>query len=85
MGEVAIEMWQATAGAYTTRKVDSAELVEADDELDILHDRLSAEVATGSMDPSVAAQVTLVARFYERLGDHAVNLARRVERLPRAG
>jgi phosphate uptake regulator len=23
--------------------------------------------------------VTLLARFYERLGDHAVNLARRVE------
>jgi phosphate transport system protein len=26
----------------------------------------------------VAMEMTLVARFYQRLGDHAVNLARRV-------
>jgi len=26
----------------------------------------------------VAMEMTLVARFYERLGDHAVNVARRV-------
>jgi phosphate uptake regulator len=30
----------------------------------------------------VAAQVTLLARFYERLGDHAVNLASRIANLP---
>ena len=34
------------------------------------------------MSPAVAAQVTLLSRFYERLGDHAVNLARRIETLP---
>jgi phosphate uptake regulator len=33
------------------------------------------------MTVSTAAQVTLLARFYERLGDHAVNLARRIELL----
>jgi phosphate uptake regulator len=27
---------------------------------------------------SVAMNMTLVARYYERLGDHAVNVARRV-------
>ena len=27
------------------------------------------------------AQVTLLSRFYERLGDHAVNLARRIDNL----
>ncbi len=87
MGEVAGEMWQATAAAWDERLVDSAELEEADEELDILHERLSAEVATGSMGPADAAQVTLLARFYERLGDHAVNLARRVDQLrdPPAG
>ncbi|MHB1930832.1 MAG: phosphate signaling complex PhoU family protein [Acidimicrobiales bacterium] len=82
MGEVAVEMWQSTAAAYSTRQADGAELDEADEELDILHDRLTTEVATGSMDPAVAAQVTLLARFYERIGDHAVNLARRADALP---
>jgi phosphate uptake regulator len=33
------------------------------------------------MPSAIGAQVTLVARFYERLGDHAVNLARRIELL----
>ena len=33
------------------------------------------------MSVTIAAQVTLLARFYERLGDHAVNLARRIELL----
>ena len=33
------------------------------------------------MPAAIAAQVTLLARFYERLGDHAVNLARRIELL----
>jgi phosphate uptake regulator len=33
------------------------------------------------MPTAIGAQVTLVARFYERLGDHAVNLARRIEML----
>lgn len=82
MGEVAVEMWEAAAAAYATRQVDGTELEEADEELDILHARLTAEVATGAMTPATAAQVTLLARFYERLGDHAVNLARRADTLP---
>jgi phosphate uptake regulator len=49
--------------------------------MDILHDRLTSEIAGGSMPSAIGAQVTLVARFYERLGDHAVNLARRIEML----
>jgi predicted phosphate transport protein (TIGR00153 family) len=31
--------------------------------------------------PQVAVELALIARFYERLGDHAVNLARRVDAL----
>ena len=56
-------------------------LTEDDEEIDILHDRLTGEIAAGTMPSAVGAQVTLVARFYERLGDHAVNLARRIEML----
>jgi phosphate transport system protein len=43
-----------------------------------LHASLTAELASGRMTLPVAMEMTLVARFYERLGDHAVNLARRV-------
>ena len=56
-------------------------LATADEEMDILHGRLTEEVGAEEMTVAIAAQVTLLARFYERLGDHAVNLARRIELL----
>jgi len=42
---------------------------------------LIGEIAAETMPTAIGAQVTLLARFYERLGDHAVNLARRIEML----
>ena len=58
------------------------ELDEADQELDVLHERLTNKVAAGAMSAPVAAQVTLLSRFYERLCDHAVNVARRIQTFP---
>jgi phosphate transport system protein len=81
MAEVALEMWRAAADAYGDRAANAASLSEDDEEIDILHDRLTGEVASGAMPTSIGAQVTLLARFYERIGDHAVNLARRIEML----
>jgi phosphate transport system protein len=82
MGEVASEMWHATADAYADRSPNVAEEVEElDDELDELHVTLTAEIASGSMALPVAIEAALVARFYERFGDHAVNLARRISGL----
>jgi phosphate transport system protein len=71
-------MWYLAARAYAERSPElTFELNEADDEIDNLSaDLLKAGIAGGA-DPAVAAEVALVARFYERLGDHAVNLARR--------
>jgi phosphate transport system protein len=83
MAEVALEMWREAADAYVDRSFKADSLAEADEELDILHDRLTNEIAAESMPIAIGAQVTLLARFYERLGDHAVNLARRVEMLQR--
>ena len=79
MTEVANQMWQEAADAFGERSRVSAELVEADEAMDTLHEDLTSEVAGEEMPAAVAAQVTLLARFYERLGDHAVNLARRIE------
>lgn len=81
MSEVALQMWRDAADAYVDRVSRAGALEEDDEEIDILHDRLTREIAAGTMPSAVGAQVTLVARFYERLGDHAVNLARRIELL----
>jgi phosphate transport system protein len=83
MSDVALDMWNQAAKAYAQGKVPCVELDEADEEIDVLHERLTNEVAAGNMDAAVGAQVTLLSRFYERLGDHAVNLARRIDRIPR--
>ncbi|HUC15970.1 MAG TPA: PhoU domain-containing protein [Acidimicrobiales bacterium] len=82
MSDVALEMWGAVAASYVNRTAAGTALDEADEELDILLERLTSEVASSAMPAQVAAQVTLLGRFYERLGDHAVNLARRIELLP---
>lgn len=81
MSEVAVEMWRAVADAFEDRSPEADALNDADEELDILHHRLMTEVASEAMPVAVGAQVALLARFYERLGDHAVNLARRIEML----
>jgi phosphate transport system protein len=83
MAEVALEMWHDAADAYGDRAAKAAALSEADEEIDILHARLTKEIAAEAMPTAIGAQVTLLARFYERLGDHAVNLARRIEMLHR--
>jgi phosphate transport system protein len=82
MGEIGTEMWHAAADAYADRSPEAAQhLEERDDEIDELHVLLTAELASGALPLPVAIELALVARFYERLGDHAVNVARRVARL----
>ena len=46
--------------------------------MDVLYASLMAELASGGMALPVTMELTLVARFYERLADHAFNIARRV-------
>jgi phosphate transport system protein len=81
MTEVANEMWQQAADAFGEHDRIGERLAKADEEMDILHESLTLEVAAEGMPITIAAQVTLLGRFYERLGDHAVNLARRIELL----
>ena len=66
-----------TPGTSATASAALA-LDERDDEMDELHASLIAELASGRMALPVTMEMTLVARFYERLGAHAVNIARRV-------
>lgn len=62
-------MWLTVADAYGDHTHQSIALDEADEEMDILHWRLTAEVANGTMTSGTAAQVTLLSPFYERLGE----------------
>jgi phosphate transport system protein len=79
MGSVASEMWRQAADSWYQRdRSAAAELDQRDDEMDELHASLIAELAAGAMALPVTMEMTLVARFYERLGDRAVNIGHRV-------
>jgi phosphate transport system protein len=79
MSEIAVELWRAAAAAYQDGDPGAAHrLRQRDDDLDALHVELTAELAASDPSVAVAIEMGLVGRFYERLGDHAVNLARRV-------
>jgi phosphate transport system protein len=79
MGTLASEMWRQSVDSWYQRDRSAAlALEERDDEMDELHASLIAELASGRMTLPVTMEMTLVARFYERLADHAVNIARRV-------
>jgi len=86
MGEVAAAIWSSTADAFAERSPSGANFVDdLDDELDDLHVTLTAELVAGTMPLPVAIELAMVARFYERFGDHAVNLARRMSALVAGG
>jgi phosphate transport system protein len=79
MGTIASEMWRQAADSWYQRdRSAAAALDQRDDEMDELHASLIAELAAGGMTLPVAMEMTLVARFYERLGDRAVNIGYRV-------
>jgi phosphate transport system protein len=79
MGNLASEMWRQSVDSWYQRdRSAAAKLSECDNEMGELYASLIAELAAGGMALPVTMEMTLVARFYERLGDHAVNIARRV-------
>ena len=79
MGNLASDMWRTAVDCWCQRDRSAAvALDERDDEMDELFASLMAELGSGRMTLPVTMEMTLVARFYERLADHAVNIARRV-------
>lgn len=83
MGEQAGLLFRLSIDAY--REGDVA-LASALDDIDDLLDRLQADFiaqifechAAHQLELLVAVQLALVARFYERIGDHGVNIGERV-------
>jgi phosphate transport system protein len=79
MGDTAAVMWRTAAEAFRDRDPSVADRLRlSDDRLDDLHVELTDEFAGATLEPSVAIELGLVARFFERLGDHAVNVTRRL-------
>ncbi len=82
LGRVDGELWRDAAEAYHDHDPSAADrLAERDDEVDSLHTSLMSELASGRVPLPIAIEMALVARFFERIGDHAVNTARRVRYL----
>jgi phosphate transport system protein len=79
MGNLASAMWRQAADSWYQRdRFAARSLAERDEEMDELHASLFAELASGQMPLPVTMEMTLAARDFERLGAHAVNIARRV-------
>jgi len=82
MGRTGVEMWRAAADAYVERDAEAAAHIDGlDDGLDELHDLLIDALENEAMSRRVVIEMGLIARFYERLGDHAVHISERVRNL----
>ena len=79
MGNIASDMWRRAADSWYQRDHSAATvLAERDDEMDELHASLIAELSAGRMALAATIEMTLMAPLYERLSDHAVNIAGQV-------
>ena len=79
MGNYATAMWRTAGESWIARDWSSLEELRAcDDAIDDLHVCLTKRLATVPLTTSEAIELGLVARFFERLGDHAVNVTRRL-------
>ena len=86
MGGICSTMWRRAADAWVERDVSAhADLDSADDQLDMLQERLVSELEQADISLPDALQTTLLARFYERLGDHAVHISERIQYLATGG
>ena len=81
MGRVCGKIIEKTSLVLKNKDTDQAlEVEKDDDEIDTLH----RKIITTLLDPNwkhgieTAIDMTLIGRYYERFGDHAVSIARRV-------
>jgi phosphate transport system protein len=81
MGHFAEKIVEQTHKVLVTHDLSVAKEIEAsDDKLDEIHRELFRIVLSSEWNHGVeaAVDVTLLSRYYERFGDHAVSIARRV-------
>ncbi len=81
LGRAASRLFGKALDAWATKDADkAAELEELDDEIDRLYHDLLRELFHLRTETSfeVAMNLVLVARYFERIADHAVNMAERL-------
>jgi phosphate transport system protein len=83
MSDLAHQLFRFAVDAYDEADGGlAAALDDMDDNLDTVHGEFIAAIfdchKAGSLELEQAVQLALVARFYERIGDHAVNIGERV-------
>ena len=81
MNDEAIRLFRLALEAYVDREAGLAlALDDIDDRLDLLHgefiESLFEHQADSGLQPAV--QLALIGRYYERIGDHAVNMGERI-------
>lgn len=84
MGHIADNLVLQAGAVIAGKDVDAAKNLDMeDDEMDALHRRVFTIVASEEWDlpTDVAVDVTLLSRYYERFGDHAVSVSQKVEYL----
>ena len=81
MGAAASKFCKKTTEIISSRDTKMAlELEKDDDEMDLLHRKLFVALLDDAWPHGIetAIDMTLIGRYYERFGDHAVSIARRV-------
>lgn len=83
MSEEALRLFKLAMESYVDGDDPlAAALDDMDDRLDLLHkdfiEAILQQSAAGSIDIPAAVQLALIGRYYERVGDHAVNVGERV-------
>ena len=80
MAAEVIRMVSESVDAYVRQDVDLAQqVIAADDEVDGYFDRIKAHlidrIAKGVDDGEATLDLLMIAKYYERIGDHATNIA----------
>ncbi len=79
LGERSAEVFARGVAAWETHDpLAAVELNDLDDEVDMLQKVLLTEIYTGRRSVEEAVTLALLARYYERIADHGVELARQV-------
>ena len=84
MARATIKMVMDSVDAFVKRDLDAAQAVVAyDDVVDQLFDTVKNElielIASGHADAEYAVDLLMIAKYFERIGDHAANIAEWVE------
>lgn len=83
MSDQAQQEYREAVEAYlSVDAVRAAAIGDMDELLDQMHREFISQIfethANSAIDLQVAVQLALIGRFYERLGDHAVNISKRI-------